>query len=141
MTGLGRNAAGNPTFAMQVRVRYDEADPMGFVHHANYFRYFELCRTEMLRASGGSYRDVEASGEFVVVVRADVRYRIPAKYDDVLEVHLEITRFGRAKVEHEYTIRRDGMVLTQAMLTLAVIDAEGNVRPIPDWMQRRASDV
>jgi len=140
MTDLANNAAGNPTFAMHVRVRYDEADPMGFVHHANYFRYFELCRTEMLRATGGSYRDVEASGEFVVVVRADVRYRIPAKYDDVLEIHLEITRFGRAKVEHEYTIRREGVVLTQANLTLAVIDGQGNVRPIPEWMQRRPID-
>ena len=123
-----------PNYKMQIRVRYDEADPMGFVHHANYFRYFEICRTEMLRAAGGSYRDVEAAGAFVVVVRAEVKYRNPARYDDVLEVHLVIPYIGRAKVVHEYTIRRENEVLTTAELTLAVIDAEGKVRPIPDWM-------
>ena len=130
----------NPVFDMQIRVRYDEADPMGFVHHANYFRYFELCRTEMLRAAGGSYREVEASGEFVVVVRAEVRYRAPARYDDVLNVHVEITDFGRAKVDHQYTITRGDTVLTESTLTLAVIDGVGNVRPIPDWMRLRILD-
>jgi len=127
----------NPKFDFQVRVRYDEADPMGFVHHANYFRYFELCRTEMLRAGGGSYKDVEASGEFVVVVSAQIKYRSPARYDDVLNVHLEITKFSRAKVVHQYTITRDGVVVTEAELTLAVIDRDGNVRPIPDWMREK----
>lgn len=129
----------NPEYCAQIRVRYDEADPMGFVHHSNYFRYFEICRTEMLRAVGGSYREVEASGEFVVVVRAEIKYRSPAKYDDVLDVHLEITKFGRAKVDHHYTVRRDGVVITEAMLTLAVIDRDGSVRPLPDWMRQRLS--
>lgn len=130
----------HPQFDMEVRVRYDEADPMGFVHHANYFRYFELCRTEMLRAGGGSYKEVEDSGEFVVVVRAEVKYRSPARYDDLLNVHLEIPKFGRAKVEHHYTITRrenPDEVLTEAHLTLAVIDGNGNVRPIPDWMMSK----
>ena len=122
-------------FDYQLRVRYDEADPMGFVHHANYFRYFELCRTEMLRAAGGSYRLVEESGQFVVVVRAEVKYRNPARYDDVLNIHLEIPRVGRAKVDHQYTVTRDGALIAEASLTLAVLDREGSVQPIPDWMQ------
>ena len=125
----------SPQFDFQLRVRYDEADPMGFVHHANYFRYFELCRTEMLRAAGGSYRQVEEGGQFVVVVRAEVKYRNPAKYDDVLNIHLEIPRIGRAKVDHRYTVTRDGEILTQASLTLAVLDEAGNVQPIPEWMR------
>lgn len=124
-----------PQFDMQIRVRYDEADPMGFVHHANYFRYFEICRTEMLRSRGGNYRDVESSGTFVVVVRAEVKYKSPAKYDDLLNVHLEIARIGRAKVDHAYSIQRDAETITEAKLTLAVLDANGNVQPIPEWMQ------
>ena len=56
-----------------IRVRYDDADPMGFLHHARYLTYFEMGRTEMFRASGGNYRQLEESGIFVVVVRADVR--------------------------------------------------------------------
>ena len=124
-------------FETQVRVRYDEADPMGFVHHANYFRYFEYCRTELLRAAGGSYREVEAAGLFVVVVKAEVRYRLPARYDDVLTVSLVIPKVGRARIEHEYEIRRDGQLLNEALLTLAVIDRSGEVQPIPDWMLER----
>ena len=52
--------------AIEVRVRYNETDPMGFVHHANYFTYFEMGRTELLRASGGSYRRMEEDGLLVV---------------------------------------------------------------------------
>jgi len=125
-----------PTFEFQVRVRYDEADPMGFVHHANYFRYYELCRTEALRASGGSYKEVEATGLFVVVVKAEVRYRSPARYDDVLTIYLEITKAGNAKIEHTYQATRDGEVLNEAVITLALIDGKGSVQPIPDWMKR-----
>lgn len=126
---------GSPQFDYQLRVRYDEADPMGFVHHANYFRYFELCRTEMLRAAGGCYREVEERGQFVVVVRAEVKYRNPARYDDLLNVHLTIPRIGRAKVDHHYLVTRAGTVLAEAWLTLAVVDREGSVQPIPNWMR------
>ena len=53
---------------------------MGFLHHANYFTYFEMGRTELLRASGGSYRKMEEEGLRVVVVRAECRFRRPARY-------------------------------------------------------------
>lgn len=125
-----------PTFETQIRVRYDEADPMGFVHHANYFRYFELCRTEALRASGGSYKEVEANGQFVVVVKAAIRYRLPARYDDLLTIHLEITKAGNAKIEHTYHALRGSEILNEAVITLALIDSKGQVQPIPDWMKR-----
>ena len=127
----------NPTFDIEVRVRYDEADPMGFVHHANYFRYLELCRTEMLRAAGGCYRDVEEAGEFVVVVKAEISYRTPARYDDVLNVHLEITNIGQAKAVHKYTITRGHDTIAKAELTLAVVNREGKLIPIPDWMREK----
>ena len=52
---------------IELRVRYNETDPMGFVHHANYLTYFEIARTEMFRASGGNYRVVEEEGLRVVV--------------------------------------------------------------------------
>lgn len=56
---------------IEVRVRYFETDTMGLLHHANYFIYFEMARTEMLRAGGASYREMEESGTFIVVVKAD----------------------------------------------------------------------
>lgn len=110
---------------------------MGFVHHANYFRYLELCRTEMLRAAGGCYRDVEESGEFVVVVKAEISYRTPARYDDLLNIHLEITKLGQAKVVHSYTITRGHEIIATSELTLAVVDRDGKLIPIPAWMREK----
>ncbi|MEY5033287.1 MAG: Acyl-CoA thioester hydrolase YbgC, partial [Planctomycetota bacterium] len=63
--------------SIEVRVRYPECDPMGVVHHAVYPIWFEMGRTEMLRAAGGSYRDMEAAGVFLAVVRLEVRFRRP----------------------------------------------------------------
>ena len=53
----------------QIRVRYQDADPMGLLHHANYFAFFEIGRTELLRASGGNYRRMEEEGMYAVVVK------------------------------------------------------------------------
>lgn len=117
---------------MQLRVRYDETDPMGFVHHANYLRYFEIGRTELLRAAGGSYRDMEAAGQLVVVVRVDCRYRIPARYDDLITIHTRIARVTAAKIIHHYQIRRGDELLVEADVTLAVIDRQGRLQRVPE---------
>jgi acyl-CoA thioester hydrolase len=119
-------------YSIEVRVRYNECDPMGFVHHSNYLTYMEMGRTEMLRASGGRYREMEAAGQFVVVVRADVRYRSPARYDDVLVVTTQVTKVTAAKIVHQYTIRRDEATLVEAEITLAVIDRNGKLQTVPD---------
>lgn len=120
----------------ELRVRYDECDPMGFVHHSRYLQYFEIGRTELLRASGGCYRDMEAAGHLVVVVRADCRYQRPARYDDVISIHTRIDRVTAAKIIHQYQVTRDSEPLVKATVTLAVIDREGNVQPVPESLQR-----
>ena len=61
-----------------IRVRYAETDRMGLLHHANYLIYFEQGRTELLRQSGRSYKDVEDEGFFLVLVKLEIRYRQPA---------------------------------------------------------------
>lgn len=120
---------------IQIRVRYPEADSMGYLYHANYLSYFEIGRTELLRASGGNYRQMEESGLFVVVVRADVRYHKPARYDDLLTLRTTIGKITSAKIEHHYELFRDDQLLATAKITLAVIDSEGKVTRVPDWMQ------
>ena len=120
---------------IELRVRYQETDPMGFLHHSNYLTYFEIGRTELLRASGGNYRKMEESGLLVVVVKAECRYRRPARYDDLLQVHTRIARITQAKIEHDYQIRRDGEVLATGHVTLAIVDREGSVQRVPEWMQ------
>jgi acyl-CoA thioester hydrolase len=116
---------------IELRVRYDEVDPMGLVHHSNYLKYFEIGRTELLRASGGCYRDMEEAGALVVVVRVDCRYRKPAKYDDLIQIHTRIDRVTAAKIIHEYVISRDNEKLVDATVTLAVIDRSGNLQRVP----------
>jgi len=118
-------------FSIEMRVRYNECDPMGFVHHSNYLTYMEIGRTEMLRASGGRYREMEAAGQFVVVVRSDVRYRKPARYDDLLVVTTEATKVTAAKIVHRYTILRDDTTIVEADITLAVIDRDGRLQRVP----------
>ena len=122
---------------VELRVRYDEVDPMGFVHHSNYLRYFEIGRTELLRASGGCYREMEAAGQLVVVIRVDCRYRKPAKYDDLIRIHTRIDRVTAAKIIHEYKITRVGETqsdekLVDATVTLAVIDRKGILQRVPE---------
>ena len=62
---------------IQIRVRYSETDAMGFLHHANYFSYFEVGRTELFRAQGGDYRAMEEGGLFLVVAKLDNRLLAP----------------------------------------------------------------
>ncbi len=116
---------------IELRVRYDEVDPMGFVHHSNYLRYFEIGRTELLRASGGCYREMETAGQLVVVVRIDCRYRNPAKYDDLIQVKTRIEKVTAGKIIHGYVISRNETTLVEATVTLAVIDRSGRVQRVP----------
>ena len=118
-----------------IRVRYEDADPMGFLHHSKYLSYFEIGRTEMYRAAGGDYRQMEELGWFVVVVRADIRYRKPARYDDELVIRTRLQKVTQAKIIHEYQVLLKGESLATATVTLALIDRKGQAQRIPEWMR------
>ncbi len=117
---------------IEVRVRYCEADPMGYLHHSHYFVFMEMARTELLRQAGYRYRDCEQQGVFFVVVKAEIRYKVPARYDDRLCVHAKITRITRARIEHEYQFYRDGRIIAEAATVLGCVDRDGRVREIPE---------
>ena len=90
-----------------LRVRYGDTDRMGFAYYANYLRWFEIGRAEMLRALGTSYREVEEAGVSLPVVEAAVRYRKPARYDDALVIETAVAHLGRASVRFEYRVVRE----------------------------------
>lgn len=117
---------------IKIRVRYSETDAMGYLHHANYFVYFEMGRTELLRASGGNYREMEERGAFIVVAKIACKFIRPARYDDELILRTTITRATLAKILHKYELFRDGVVIAEAESTLACVDREGRVQQIPD---------
>lgn len=117
---------------IQIRVRYAECDRMGYVHHSKYFEYFEMARTELLRANGFRYRDLEDRGVLFVVAKAACKWHRPAAYDDVLTLRCRVDRQTRARIDHAYEIIRDGTLLCDATTTLACVDREGHVIPIPE---------
>ena len=122
----------NDRHELTIRVRYSETDAMGYLHHSKYAIYFEEGRTELFRAQGGNYRRMEELGLFFVVSRLDIRFRKPARYDDELTVITILEKTGAVKLEHRYELRRGDELLAEASSTLACVNQEGRVTPIPD---------
>jgi acyl-CoA thioester hydrolase len=121
---------------IQIRVRYAETDRMGLLHHANYLVYFEQGRTELLRQSGRSYKELEDAGHFLVLAKVEVRYRLPARYDDLLTLRTIVTRTTPVRIEHRYEVLRDAQLLAEGSSTLACVDREGRLQAMPEWLCR-----
>jgi acyl-CoA thioester hydrolase len=104
---------------------------MGVVYHTHYLDYFEAGRTEALRDLGIRYRDLEDSGVIMPVVEANVRYRAPARYDEVVVVEVRFEEPPSVRVPIEYTVHREGedATLVEGHTTLCFMDAERR-RPI-----------
>ena len=120
---------------IQIRVRYAETDRMGLLHHANYLVYFEQARTELLRAQGRSYRDLEDQGYLLVLTRAEVRYKRPARYDDLLTVRTTVDRVTAVRIDHRYEVLRDGELLAEGSSTLACVDRTGRPQALPEFLR------
>lgn len=117
---------------VEIRVRYAEVDAMGYLHHARYFVYFEMGRTELLRRNGLRYRDLEQQQLYYVVARIDCRYRAPARYDDLLTLETSTTRLSPVRVDHAYRLMRGGTTLAEATSTLVLVDRAGQPTRLPD---------
>jgi acyl-CoA thioester hydrolase len=120
--------------SLEIRVRYCECDPMGVVHHTVYPVWFEMGRTELLRGTGRTYRDMEAAGIFLAVVRLQAQYRRPARYDDLLRLETTLTTAGHVKIEHAYELFRGEDLLCTGSTTLACLDRHGKARPLPEGL-------
>lgn len=108
----------------RLRVRYGETDQMGRVHHANYLLYLEEGRTRMMAEAGCSYAELERTGIGLPVRKAELRYRAPAAYEDVLVVRTRIAGMRTASITFAYEIVRedDGGLVAHASVELACID-------------------
>ena len=128
--------------AIEIRVPYYDVDQMGCVHHSNYLRYFEVGRTELLRQTGWAYRDLEESEVFFVVAKASCTFHLPARYDEVLVVTTTIKRVTLARIDHAYELRRkdDGVLLASGQTTLACVDGQGQIIPMPEGLKRKKRD-
>jgi acyl-CoA thioester hydrolase len=121
-----------------VRVRYAETDQMGVVYYANYFVWFEVGRTDWLRALGSTYRDMEHEGIMLPVIEARCEYRRPSRYDDELEVRTEGRMLSPVRLEFSYTVvrRADDQVTAAGRTIHAALDPSGRPCRLPDRIRQ-----
>ncbi len=122
------------TYETEIRVRYHETDGQGVVHHGNYAYYFELGRTELLRASGRGYETLEAEGIQLVVADLSIRYLRPARFGDVIRLRTTTTEIRGARVLHAYQAYVDDTLIVEGTTTVACIGPTGKVQRLPSWL-------
>lgn len=107
---------------------------MGVVYYANYFVWFEVGRTELLRALGWSYREMEADGIGLPVIEAHCEYRQPARYDDELEIRTKGGLVSSVCLAFDYEVlrRADGIVTAVGRTVHAAVRADGKPCRLPD---------
>jgi len=118
----------------EIRVRYAETDKMGIVHHSNYLIWFEAGRSDLCRARGFSYKEMEEQdGCHIAVVDARCRYKAPARYDDEVIVRTQLKNLRESLVHFAYDLLRagDGLLLAEGETTHVVIDREMRKTAIP----------
>lgn len=120
------------THELEIQVRYTECDPMGVAHHGTYATWFEMGRTELLRECGVRYRDLEDEGVFIVVAKLEIKYKKPARYDDVLILRTTLENLSRAKMEFNYELVHENVLIATAATTLACVDKAGSIQPVPE---------
>jgi acyl-CoA thioester hydrolase len=115
-----------------VRVYYEDTDAAGIVYYANYLKFAERARTEMLRTFGVSQQAMrEAKGVAFAVRRCQVEYMAPAKLDDMLEIRTRITELRGAAIEAEQVVSRDNDQLVRLNVMLVCVGPGGNATRIP----------
>ena len=117
-----------------IRVRYPEVDAMGYLHHSRYLQYFEMGRVELLRAAGFSYAELEKQGIFFVVIKAEIKYRSPARYDEELQLTTIVTKQTFVRFDHSYELKRGDMLLAEGTTSIACVGRDGQVMKIPEQL-------
>jgi acyl-CoA thioester hydrolase len=115
-----------------LRVRFCETDLMGIVHHATYLVYFETGRVEWLRRRGITYADWTERGVQVPVAKAEVQYRAPSRFDDLLSVETTLTKLRTVSLDFNYRIRRDDVLVAEGFTRLACTSPAGKLLRIPE---------
>ena len=117
----------------RIRVRYGECDPQGVVFNAHYFAYFDIALTELWREAAGGYAGMMEDGIDLQVVEATARYKAPARFDDEIDVTIEVAKLGTTSMVTSLAIRRDGALLVEGELAHVFVDTTALTKvPIPE---------
>jgi len=135
------------TSSVEFRVRYAETDRMGVVYHSHYLVWCEIGRTDHIRASGMPYREMEERGIMLAVAEVEIRYKAPARYDDMVRVDTVISNVSSRTVTFEYVISNadTGQALATARTVLVSLNRDHRVvalpRDIRDLLARDATGL
>jgi acyl-CoA thioester hydrolase len=124
------------TFSTTVRVRFADTDAQGIAHNASYLVWYEVARVEYLREHAGGYQALRDRGIEALVLESFCRYRVPARFDDVLNVHTRCVDVRGARFRFEYLIvRDDGTVVAEGWTNHACVES-ATLRPtrVPGWL-------
>jgi acyl-CoA thioester hydrolase len=129
----------NAITAVEFRVRYAETDQMGVAHHSHYLVWCEQARTDHMRQHGVSYRRLEEEGVLLPVVEAYVRFRQPARYDDLIRVRCWVRDARSRRVSFGYAIERPdtSALLATAHTSLMAVDSNYELTTIPSEVRDR----
>ena len=129
----------------EIRVRYADTDQYGVVYYANYLVYFEVGRTEFMRAHGQTYRSLEEAGIYLAVTEANCRYRASLRYDDRVLIQTWISGIGKTRMTFDYGIHRlesdERRQVAEGFTTLACITADGKPQRIPEALRTLAAEA
>jgi acyl-CoA thioester hydrolase len=120
-----------------VRVNYSETDQMGVAYHARYLVWLDIARTEHLRRCGASYRELELAGLRLAVSEASIRYRQPARFDDLLRIRCWVREVASRRVTFGYAVEHaeDGRLLATATVALLALDASMALARLPEGVR------
>ena len=107
---------------------------MAIVYYANYLKFFEIGRTELLREAGLTYRQVEDSGFFLPTTETRLKYIKPALYDDLLRIETTISFVKRASSRFDYTIYREDDIVVRGYTIHACLDRDNKIVRFPDFL-------
>jgi len=124
---------------VRLRARFAETDAMRVVHHTEYFVWFEVARTELLRSLGLPYTEIQRRGFNTPLVEAFAQYKAPARYDDEVEVSIRLGKLGRSSIRLEYEVTKvpGGEVLCTGHTVHVLIGQDGRPAPMPDDLRVR----
>jgi len=119
-------------------VYFEDTDAYGIVYYANYLRFMERARSDMIRAVGvDQFAELERSGSAYAVVEVDIRYRRPGRLGDDLVVVSTVDAVHAASVHIQQRVMRGTDILTEARVVAAFLDSEGRPQRQPkDWVER-----
>jgi len=117
----------------RIRVRYADTDAMGIVYYANYLKWFEIGRSELMRDMGIVYAELETSGYHLPVIEVSCHYLLPARYDEIVVIQTEITGIRRASVRFDYVIRDESkeQILAEGFTLHPFTSREGKIVRAP----------